>query len=67
MIFYPQPGRYDDVNIEDDSENSESEPFESDRPTVMSKSPDGGAFLSQQPVPHEGSFCYLAITTKKQN
>ncbi|KAF7381374.1 hypothetical protein HZH66_013768 [Vespula vulgaris] len=33
---------------------------------IMSLSPDDGAFLASQPVPHHGSFCYLAITTKKK-
>ncbi|XP_011308538.1 uncharacterized protein [Fopius arisanus] len=33
-------------------------------PLVMKKSPDGGAFLAQQPMPHEGSFAYLTISTK---
>ncbi|KAK2583177.1 hypothetical protein KPH14_009197 [Odynerus spinipes] len=34
---------------------------------IMSLSPDDGAFLASQPVPHHGSFCYLAISTKKRS
>ncbi|XP_015112633.1 uncharacterized protein LOC107038203 [Diachasma alloeum] len=36
----------------------------SNKPLVMEKSPDGGAFFAQQPMPHEGAFAYLTISTK---
>lgn len=33
-------------------------------PDIYRKSPDGGEFLSQQPIPKSGAFCYLAIVSK---
>ncbi|KAL0279517.1 UNVERIFIED_CONTAM: hypothetical protein PYX00_001057 [Menopon gallinae] len=33
-------------------------------PDLYRKSPDGGAFLSSQPIPKCGAFCYLAIVSK---
>lgn len=36
-------------------------------PDIYRKSPDGGEFLSQQPIPKSGAFCYLAIVSKSMN
>ncbi|XP_014255037.1 uncharacterized protein LOC106669808 [Cimex lectularius] len=35
-----------------------------ERPMVDQSSPDGGAFLSSQPIPKCGAFCYLAVMSK---
>lgn len=35
-----------------------------DKPMVYRLSPDGGAFLTAQPVPRCGAFCYLAVVNK---
>ncbi|KAK6624252.1 hypothetical protein RUM44_011111 [Polyplax serrata] len=37
---------------------------DSNIPDIYRKSPDGGEFLSQQPIPKSGAFCYLAIVSK---
>lgn len=37
---------------------------ESSFPDIYQKSPDGGAFLSSQPIPKCGAFCYVAIVGK---
>ncbi|XP_024944779.1 uncharacterized protein LOC107271750 [Cephus cinctus] len=58
------PSKIDNTETADDVTSTLDAPT-SEKPMVMSKSPDGGAFLAVQPVPHQGSFCYLAITTKK--
>ncbi|XP_012262264.1 uncharacterized protein LOC105689668 [Athalia rosae] len=58
------PGRIDNTENPEEIIASLEEPG-GDNPMVMKMSPDGGAFLAAQPVPHQGSFCYLAITTKK--
>ncbi|KAI4479494.1 hypothetical protein M0804_010891 [Polistes exclamans] len=49
-----------------DSTNDFEDP-DKEKSMIASLSPDDGAFLASQPVPHHGSFCYLAITSKKKD
>nr|XP_050866720.1 uncharacterized protein LOC127071463 [Vespula vulgaris] len=60
-----QPGKSE---VTDDGVDSMTklEDLIEEKSMIMSLSPDDGAFLASQPVPHHGSFCYLAITTKKK-
>ncbi|XP_015179315.1 PREDICTED: uncharacterized protein LOC107067905 [Polistes dominula] len=59
--------KIDDV-IDDglDSTNDLEDP-DKEKSMIASLSPDNGEFLASQPVPHHGSFCYLAITSKKKD
>ncbi|XP_046836156.1 uncharacterized protein LOC124431857 [Vespa crabro] len=59
------PGK---IDVTDDALDSliNLEDLAEEKSMIMSLSPDDGAFLTSQPVPHHGSFCYLAITTKKR-
>ncbi|KAL2731035.1 uncharacterized protein V1478_005448 [Vespula squamosa] len=59
------PGKIDGTEEETDSLTN-LEDLTEEKSMIMSLSPDDGAFLASQPVPHHGSFCYLAITTKKR-
>lgn len=36
-----------------------------ERPFLYKQSPDGGVFLSAQPIPKSGAFCYLTVINKK--
>lgn len=44
--------------------NNSLEESESKRPELYERSPDGGSFLSAQPVPRCGAYCYLALVSK---
>ncbi|XP_047366115.1 uncharacterized protein LOC124955570 [Vespa velutina] len=63
--FIVSPGK---IDVTDDPLDSliNLEDMAEEKSMIMSLSPDDGAFLTSQPVPHHGSFCYLAITTKKR-
>ncbi|XP_049835261.1 uncharacterized protein LOC126278990 [Schistocerca gregaria] len=36
-------------------------------PLVQALSPDGGAFLANQPMPRCGAFCYIAVLCKRSS
>lgn len=36
------------------------------KPMLFRKSPDGGAFLAEQPIPKYGAFVYMAVVSKPQ-
>nr|CAD7448027.1 unnamed protein product [Timema bartmani] len=54
--------QYDSDQEEEDVESSRSA-----QPLIYQRSPDGGAFLSAQPVPRCGAFCYLAVVARAQD
>lgn len=62
LILQPGEGVINDIESVSDINDLAQE-----KSMIVSLSPDDGAFLASQPVPHHGSFCYLAITTKKRD
>nr|CAD7414860.1 unnamed protein product [Timema cristinae] len=49
-----------------DQESEDVDSTRSGQPLIYQRSPDGGAFLSAQPVPRCGAFCYLAVVARAQ-
>nr|CAD7578950.1 unnamed protein product [Timema californicum] len=54
------------LQYSDQEEGEDVESSRSGQPLIYQRSPDGGAFLSAQPVPRCGAFCYLAVVARAQ-